>query len=142
METLDSVIFYTIERAIKKYRQFAQTNITAAGFDITIDQWLVLVTIANKGSITQSEIGEIVFKDQASVARIIELLVKKKYLSKTADVSDRRRSFWELTEEGKVLLVDLQEVINSNRSHALTGLADEDISQLRKSLEVIGQNCM
>ena len=42
MEKLDKVIFYTLEKAVKSYRQFAQRNTMNTGIDVTIDQWLVI----------------------------------------------------------------------------------------------------
>jgi MarR family transcriptional regulator for hemolysin len=42
---LQDVFFYSLESAIKSYRRFAQARIEEGGFDITIDQWLVLKTI-------------------------------------------------------------------------------------------------
>ncbi len=80
MEKLSDIIFYTLERSIKTYRQFAQKNITGGGFNITIDQWLVLKTIQENSTISQQQLDAKVFKDFASVTRIIELLVKNGYL--------------------------------------------------------------
>lgn len=46
MIQLDELVFYTIEKAIKSYRQFAQRQIKEQGLDITVDQWLILKTIS------------------------------------------------------------------------------------------------
>ena len=95
MEKLSSIIFYTLEKSIKTYRQFAQKNITDAGFNITIDQWLVLRTIQEDSTISQQQLASKVFKDFASITRIIELLVKNGYLVRNFHKNDRRR--FELT---------------------------------------------
>ncbi|MBK7712103.1 MAG: MarR family transcriptional regulator [Bacteroidales bacterium] len=49
------------------------------GLDITIDQWLVLKTIENNAGMTQQQIAINVFKDYASITRIIEILVTKSF---------------------------------------------------------------
>src|ERR1700709_2033491 len=90
MENLDSILFYSLDKAIKSYRQFAQRNMMKQGFDLTIDQWLVLKAIMDNPNQTQQEIAEIAFKDFASVTRIIELLVKKQYLIRAIHSNDRR----------------------------------------------------
>ena len=77
METLNDILFYNLEKSIKMYRKYAQKQLTKAGFEITIDQWLVLKTIQENKNISQNQIAEMVFKDFASITRIIELLVKK-----------------------------------------------------------------
>ena len=74
---LNRVIFYTLEKTIKRYRQFAQHNIDRTGVDITIDQWLVLNILQETPTLGQLDIAERVFEDQASIARIMILLEKK-----------------------------------------------------------------
>ncbi|WP_236704959.1 MarR family transcriptional regulator [Hymenobacter sp. AT01-02] len=62
---LSSIIFYSLDKAIRQYRKLAQANIDRAGIAITIDQWLVLRVIQENDDLTQSDIGDRVFKDQA-----------------------------------------------------------------------------
>ncbi len=71
---LQDVLFYSLESAIKAYRRFAQARMQAEGVDITIDQWLVLKTIHESADVTLQQIGAAVFKDFASVTRIVQLL--------------------------------------------------------------------
>lgn len=138
---LNEVIFYVLEKTIKQYRQYAQSNIDRAGIDITIDQWLVLTVIQESPALAQFEIGERVFKDQASVARIIDLLVKKELLTQTVSTQDRRRIDRSLTPRGQQLLLAVAPIIAQNRSTALQALSGPDIEQLRQTLDVIFKNC-
>lgn len=79
VNTPTTTILYSIEEAIKAYRKLSQYNITAIIPDITVDQALIL-TIANNNEYTQTEIADLVFKDYASMTRIIQLGDKKQYL--------------------------------------------------------------
>ncbi len=90
MERLEDVIFYTLDKAIKTYRQFAQRRLNEAGYDISVDQWLVLQAISETPGISQLEIAERVFKDAASITRIIDLLINKNYLQRESHSIDRR----------------------------------------------------
>ena len=83
MEKLNSIIFYNIDKAIRSYRNFAQRQLKLHGFNITIDQWLIIKAILENPGITQNEIGDLVFKDNASVTRMIELLVKSEFITRT-----------------------------------------------------------
>ncbi|MBD0366642.1 MAG: MarR family transcriptional regulator [Flavisolibacter sp.] len=141
MEKLEKVIFYTLDKAIKTYRQFAQRRFTENGLDITIDQWLVLNAIADHPEISQLEIADQVFKDAASVTRIIDLLIKKNYLEREAHDQDRRRFKLQLTKEGKDLLKSLQKIVNQNRAIALEGIDDENLKLTRETLLNIIDNC-
>jgi len=137
MEKLDNILFYTIDKSIKSYKQFAQKRLKEAGFTITVDQWLVLKAIEENNKVTQQQIAERVFKDVASITRIIELLVQKKYLERYFHSTDRRRFELSLTEEGKDVLQKLQPYINANRDTALAGLTDADINKVQAVLSRI-----
>ena len=137
MENLNQILFYTIEKSIKSYRQFAQRNIAAAGFDITIDQWLVLKTIEEDATATQQQMAAKVFKDIASVTRIIELLVNKNFVLRNFNPKDRRRFDLQLTIVGKKLLEEIQPLVNQNRKSALTGLSEQELAVLQSALSKI-----
>jgi len=141
MEKLETVIFYSIEKAIKSYRQFAQRNINKAGLDITIDQWLVLRLIEEDGERYQNEIAEAVFKDTASITRIVELLVHKGYLERNAHPDDRRRFKLSVTDKGRELLSIVSPIVTKNRQTALLDISSGDIMALQKVLSRIIANC-
>lgn len=140
-EKLNDILFYTLERAIKTYRQFAQKNITKAGFDITIDQWLVLKTLQQQPGIPQQEIAVMVFKDFASVTRIIELLVTKGFLNRSAHATDKRRNNLTLTAKGNKIIKDIQPLILSNRQTALNGINADETGVLSALLNRMTDNC-
>ncbi|AHF14344.1 MarR family winged helix-turn-helix transcriptional regulator [Niabella soli] len=140
MEVLNNIVFYSLDKAIKSYRQFAQKQLKAAGFTITIDQWLVLKAIEEDNSISQQEIAARVFKDVASITRIIELLVTNNLLSRHFHPADRRRFELKLTPEGKKTMENLKPYIQANRKKALKGIAAGDISRLQKTLDQIIKN--
>ena len=141
MEKLDEVLFYTLEKSIKSYRQFAQKQITNAGFDITIDQWLILQTIQENATYSQQQIAEKVFKDFASVTRMIELLVKKGLLQRDFHEEDRRRFKLTLTETGIKIIADVQPIIQQNRQQALQSFSEPDVDAFRKYLITLINNC-
>lgn len=141
MEKLDDILFYSLEKALKRYRQYAQGRLDKTGFDISIDQWIVLRKIAEQPDATQADIAEAAFKDTASVTRIIEILVKKDYLDRTVHEVDRRRFHLRITRKGEELLDEIVPVILSNRGKALEGLAQEDIARMRTLLDLIAANC-
>lgn len=141
MEKLNEVVFYAIDKAIKSYRQMAQKNINKQGLDITIDQWLLLTTLRNNPDATQQQIAEAVFKDYASITRMIEILVKKEIIRRHFNPEDRRRSSLEITDKGLQVLTDIEPIIQSNRHTALEGISDAEIASLKATLNKIADNC-
>ncbi len=141
IELPSQTIFYTIEKGIKEYRRFAQRNLNEKIENITIDQALLLIFLNNHPELSQNEIGELVFKDNASITRMIELMTKKDYLKRSINENDRRKYNLSLTDKGQNILTDLSTVILSNRKSALEGITDNEIAQLMKTLNKIISNC-
>ena len=133
-------VFYTIDKTIKSYRKFAQKNISKVVNDITIDQKLILHYLNDYPELNQKEIAELVFKDNASMTRMINIMVKKNYLNRSMNDEDRRRYNLEITDKGKEVLVKLPPVIMSNRQKALEGITKEELIQLEKTLNKILSN--
>lgn len=141
MDKLDNVIFYTIEKAIKSYRRYGQKKLRENGLKITIDQWLVIKNIMDNPSISQQEIAERVFKDNASVTRIIDLLFKAKYIRRSVNKTDRRKTNLVVTEEGVNLVNEVYKVVLEYRATALQGISRQDIDATNKVLSAIIANC-
>lgn len=141
MDKLNTTLFYTIEKAIKTYRQFAQKQLRQAGLKITIDQWLIIKSILDNPEIQQQEIADKVFKDNASVTRIISLLVKAKYLKRTVNKTDKRRSNLVITPEGNKVIKEVYKVVLNNRETALQNINGKDITTTQKVLSAIIKNC-
>lgn len=141
MEQLKNVIFYQIEQAIKTYRMYAQKQIKANGLKITIDQWLVLKSLKENPDFTQAELAEKVFKDSASITRILDLLVQSEYVEREINPKDRRKFNLSVTSKGNSILVDTYAVVLQNRKKALEGINENDIQIMSETLKKISQNC-
>ena len=90
-------VFYTIEKTIKSYRKFSRDNFLKVVDNITIDQKLILQYIKDYPELNQKEIAELVFKDNASLTRMIDIMVNKKFIKRSINDDDRRRFKIEIT---------------------------------------------
>lgn len=140
MERLEDVIFYTIDKAIKSYRQYAQKQLKKAGLTVTIDQWLILKNIQSYPQINQQELSQRVFKDTASVTRIIDLLVKSGLLHRDVHNEDRRRKSLSLTAKGLDIMEQVKPIVMRNRATALDGINPKELEELRRHLQLIINN--
>lgn len=141
MEKIDSVLFYSIEKAIKTYRQFAQRELKKANLTITVDQWLTLKCLFENPDISQKELAEVVFKDNASITRIIELLVKAKYLKRTINKEDRRKSNLTFTDLGQETIEAASIVVENYRNNALKGIGIAKEEHVKAVMKTIINNC-
>lgn len=140
-KTPTGTVLYTIEQTIKEYRKICQKNIQKIVDDITVDQCLVLIILNDNVTISQIEMAKLIFKDNASVTRIIELMVKKDYLTRETNELDKRKSKLVITEKGQKTIVLLTPVFKLNRNTALDGLSADEIEFLDKILHKIISNC-
>jgi DNA-binding MarR family transcriptional regulator len=134
-------IFYTIERSIKEYRRFAQRNLNKELNNITIDQALVLTFLDEQPELSQNEIADLIFKDNASITRMIDLMTKNGYLKRSVDSKDRRKHILKLTQEGNDRLKVINTIISSNRKSSLKGISREELEQLEQILNKVIINC-
>jgi DNA-binding MarR family transcriptional regulator len=134
-------VFHTIESTIKEYRKFAQQNISETIPEMTIDQGLVLLFLNKYPEMTQKEIAELVFKDNASMTRMINTMVKKNFIKRSMNDSDRRRYKLEITTKGKEVLETLPPIIHHNRNSSLKGISKNELEQLQDILNKIRLNC-
>lgn len=141
MENLDNIIFYAIDRAIRTYRQYAQQQLKKHGFTITVDQWIIIKCLMENPDIQQHEIANKVFKDNASVTRIISLLVKARYLTRKISKSDRRKTVLKVTDLGIQTIEAVNKIVLVNREVALNGVDPADLETARKVMQQITLNC-
>ena len=142
MEKLTNLFFYNLEKAIKTYRQFAQNQLRINGFDITIDQWLILSIIHENPDTPQSEIAEMVFKDGASITRIVELLVQNGFLKRDFHKTNRRMVKLSVTAKGIKAIEAVRPVIRKNRKDALMDITSKEIEMTQLVLKKLINNCL
>jgi len=140
MEKLSDILFYNLDKAIRSYRAYAQKQLKANGYNITIDQWLVIKAILENPGVSQQELAVMVFKDTASVTRIIELLVKAGYMTRDTDPADRRKTILAVNERGIKIIEDVQAVVLKNRAKALEGIEAGALQATNETMKKIFRN--
>ena len=141
MERLETINFYLLDKAIRIYRIYSQKKLRENGFKITVDQWLIIKVLMENPGISQQNIAEKAFKDNASVTRIIDLLVKSKYLDRKVNPKDRRTSILKVTAEGEDIINKVQDLVLQNRKMAQIGITIEELENLNSTLKKIIKNC-
>ncbi|GAB2465968.1 hypothetical protein GCM10011375_33540 [Hymenobacter qilianensis] len=141
IDTPTQTVLYTLEQAIKTYRRLCQQNIDRVVDKLTVDQALILIVLDKHPALSQQQIAELVFKDKASLTRIIELLVQKGLLTRGMHSADRRKFELHLTPQGQHTLAQLTDTILLNQRTALAGLSEEELVQFHSTLQKIIANC-
>lgn len=138
-QKLEDVLYYLIEKTSKVVRRYSQVRFAEAGVEITVDQWLVLKKIGESEQITQIELANAIFKDRASITRILDLLLAKKLVRKEPG-ADKRSYQLTLTAEGKRFTDQALAIVKSVRKKGIETMSDREQEQLRSSLLKIIKN--
>jgi len=140
MQKTEYTIFYSIERTIKKYRQYAVSEINKIIPYVTLDQSMLLKKIIDDPDITQTELGTFLFKDLASVSRIVELLVKKQLIKRVPNKENRRQNKLLAQKKGIEIMEQITEVVRQNRQVAIKGISQEELISCKQTLDKIFNN--
>ena len=140
MKASKDTIFYLIESTIKSYRRFAQMGLQQIRPDMTIDQGLVLSNLIKNPNATQKELSELIFKDMASISRMLDALEKKQFITREVNPNERRRFLVKVTKTGLEVNQAMIPKVVENRKQALTGVTTADIKTLTKILTKISNN--
>jgi MarR family transcriptional regulator, organic hydroperoxide resistance regulator len=117
-----------------------QRNFQDSGFDITVEQWKVLLNLFIKDGQNQQELSELTEKDKTSITRLVDGLEKRNLAVRIPDRSDRRNKLIYLTPKGKNMQNEL--VYNAEKTlvQALKDISEQDIEICRRVLCVIIEN--
>lgn len=136
----EETIFYSIESTIKAYRKYAQANIKKIDPSLTIDQSILILKLIDNPEISQKNLAKLLFKDVASVTRMIELLVKTEFIIREPNPNDRRQNNLIITAKAKKIMKKVSKIIKANRDFALKDISDKEIEKCKKTLNAILNN--
>ena len=131
---------FLLDRTARKVKQYAQQQFKSGEFDVTVDQWLVLKNLSENELLSQTELANLVFKDNPTLTRIIDLLSKKGYVERVTNPLDRRSFQLHLTESGLMKVNALRPKILEIREKAWENLNEQDFEEFKRILNKIYQN--
>ena len=131
---------FLLDRTARRVKQYAQQKFKEMKLNITVDQWLVLKHLYANESMKQNALAELLFKDNPTLTRIIDLLCEKGLTLRQPNPTDRRSFHVALTRQGKKKVEQLKPKIEKIRLKAWEGLSRDDFSQFKRVLDTIYNN--
>lgn len=110
------------------------------GFKITPEQHFILRILTSQEESIQSYLAEIMQKDKSAIMRHIDQLEKLGYVVRVNDAIDRRKKYIVITELGKSVFLNCNEVIDRLTQRNLEGLTEEDVTIFKKVLIKLKEN--
>jgi DNA-binding MarR family transcriptional regulator len=109
-------------------------------YDLTPEQWAVLLRLWEQEGFNQSQLGEKTSKDRHNITRILKQLDKRGYIEKHHDEKDKRVYRVYLTPAGRSILKELKPVVLKHRDRMYKGFSKDDLLKIRNYLEHIVNN--
>ncbi|MEL6589814.1 MAG: MarR family transcriptional regulator, partial [Bacteroidota bacterium] len=106
-QVLQDILYFWIHRAHSRSKDYSKRVIKEAGIDLTVDQWVLLKQLGEKPGLSQVELANATFKDPAAILRIIQILLRKNLVKRSARPEDKRTYEVYLTKEGEALVARL-----------------------------------
>jgi DNA-binding MarR family transcriptional regulator len=109
-------------------------------FDITSEQWAVLIRLARQDGITQRELALRTHKDPTNVTRILDQLERKGWIRRVTNQEDRRSFLTYVTESGRLLNEKLLPIEAEFVQSVSASLSEMELSMLEKAFKQINDN--
>jgi len=107
-------------------RRRIQGVITKQGFSITPEQWILINLLCEKPGISQTELANLMFKEKASITRMLKGLKKQELIELSLDQKDRRKHQVHLSVKGLNLQKDLLPIIIKEYYHMVDSIPDKE----------------
>jgi len=137
MSTYDRLIGFRSSQMTKKMLRFL--NQSLEWYEITLEHWIVLFTLAEEASMNQKELSEKSGKDPVSLLRIVEGLEEKDLIERREDQYDRRASLLFITEQGKDLTDKIAQYNEKQFKEMISSIPEHDIEIYEQVLNELDQ---
>ncbi|GKS15001.1 MarR family transcriptional regulator [Paenibacillus chitinolyticus] len=135
---LEKYIGVNVQRAALKLNNYYQKVVNP--FDITVEQWEILVVLWEKEGITQKELADRLHKDQTNVARMLFKLEKKGFIYRVVHETDRRSLRVYITPKGRDIEDEILTPSTEAYNKTIKGLSEEEVETFRRILTVMYNN--
>nr|WP_321401644.1 MarR family transcriptional regulator [uncultured Desulfobacter sp.] len=137
---IDQSIGYLVGRLSRAIIKRLSKKFQDAGFDISYEQWSVLVHLYREDGQTQQALARTAVKDKAAVTRLLNGLEKKNIVLRIPDRNDKRSNFVYLTNKAKEIKPHLVGFVEEMLDEAAQGLDPEEMDRCRTTINRIFSN--
>ena len=137
---LEESLGYLIGRAGRALGTRLNRNFVEAGYDVTCEQWAVLVNLWKKNGQSQQDLAGTTCKDKTSMTRLLDNMEKRNLVVRIPNKEDRRQKFIYLTKKGRDLQEKLVKIVHQTLQEAQRNISVKDITLCKKVLTSVYEN--
>ena len=135
---LDESIGLQTNRMQKKLLRYLNRSLES--YNITLEQWVVLSTLAEQENINQKTLSLKSGKDPASLLRILDILERKHLVKRGVDKLDRRAFLLQITAQGKSLVENVAPFIEERFKEITADIPNDEVSVFKQVLKKMDDN--
>lgn len=134
---LEDSMGFLVGRASRVLALKLNKNFATAGFDVTLDHWIILNKLLYYGEQKQQTFSEITGWDKTTLTRIIDFMEDRKWVYRAPHKQDRRVKLIHLTTLGKGLHADLRPIVQQTNEEVESQLDPQDLAKCKKVLKEV-----
>lgn len=108
--------------------------------DITLEQYVVLYNLVDQDGINQKSLSHKVDKDQATLARILDILENRGYVVRRTTEKDRRAFLVFITKEGKNKVKEIARRLRMVHKEIVEGIPSDRVDLFVELIKQMNQN--
>ena len=107
----------------------------AARYDLTINEWRVMLALNDRPDLSVQEIAEVNGFDKMSASRAVRRLIARGRVTRATDSSDRRRTRHRLSAEGAAIFAEISPFALARADTLFGSLTAREVAQLKRILD-------
>lgn len=117
-----------------------QVKVSLEDTNLNVNEFAAMEVLYHKGCLTTQELIDYVLIANSSMTYVLDILAKKKMITRNKDPQDRRIQKISLTENGRELFGDIYEQHFKHMRSFFDVLSPEEEKTLQEYLKKIGKN--
>lgn len=124
-----------IQKLVRVFQLFERDQIKTHGF--TTSQCYTMLELYKSGSLTMNELSEKMNLNSSTMTRILDNLVRDKYISRDRDKPDRRIVLVSLTDSGKEAAKNLDITVKEYYKKIIANIPEGQVDDILKSVNTL-----
>lgn len=139
---LDDSLGYRLFHASRLMMNRLNHHFKNNNYPLTYEQWQIMSRLYEKDGQTQNQLAIQNERDQASVSRLIDNMIKRELVKRVPHITDRRINLIYLTEYGENIQLELEKLAQQTINDASEGLTEEELATCLSTLNKIRCNLL
>ena len=128
-------LYLSLGKSTKLLRERLNALLETADTNISFDQWLIVDLIGMQAGINQKTIVKVLYKEPASVSRMVNKLISKKLIVRSINPLDKKAYQLFLSNKGKTLFEKIKPEIDKEFKEIFTNIYERELNLVLNILD-------